>query len=805
MTQVLRTSPAQAPAPLPAAQATTGTKFSSIRNPLIIALVLIVLIPTTFTSIFSAVTGLQSRRAQAEYLLDAVSASKIAQIRLWIGDGQAIVNAALGDPSVNWILPVSGFPELRGDSALRFRSRFEKLIADSQFFEAMFLMDKDGIVRLSTDKTLEGQSLKHRVDLSKVQTGDVIAAPKVATDAEPNVLFLHPETDRAGKLLAIVGGKASLAQLEALMASRSGLGETGETYLVDSASTLLTSAANGEIAVGSRTLESPQVRTVLTSGSPYLGSLIGLEGSGQIASVNPVPELSMAIVTVQDETEVFSSTFQTLAGNVVLSLLAMVVVAYVGLRAANQRLIAPLQKLSDAARQVAAKNLTAKTDVEQDDELGLLAHTFNDMTDQLRESIDTLEDRVAKRTAELAQAQRQSEQANRAKSVFLSNMSHELRTPLNVVIGYSSSMLTRPQMFNGMPVSDVHRPFLQLIEENGHYLLGLINDMLDLSKIEAGKLELKRTHIALPDIFRGVIATSLGLLKSKPVQLRQDFPDNLPEVWADSMRVRQIILNLMSNAIKFTDSGSVTLSATVEGGFVRIAVSDTGIGIPESVLPTIFDRYQQAQQSPDKHYGGTGLGLDISKQLSRMHGGDLKATSVVGQGSTFWFTLPIATPEQLHLDAPAAHPDEGVKVYTPAKATTPVYDEVFTVLLVESDMARRESLRQALEAESYVVFDASDNDVGLELAIGVLPNLIVWDINHPTATPTAFLQALQNNPDTADVPVVLFTEDQSAFKVNGTAAEKLVAARLSKSATAQQMLQTIKGILQRKPDLTVVP
>src|SRR5258708_4007207 len=245
---------------------------------------------------------------------------------------------------------------------------------------------------------------------------------------------------------------------------------------------------------------------------------------------------------------------------------------------------------------------------------------------------------------QLEEAHDKSEEASKAKSVFLSNMSHELRTPLNVIIGYSSSMLEMPDMYDGVHLPAGYKPDVQLIQDNGYYLLNLINDILDLSKIEAGKLDLHRGPVDLADLFRGVLATSIGLVKDKPLQIRPDFTEKLPCVWADATRVRQIILNLMSNAIKFTPSGNVTLRAEVEGQDVRISVTDTGIGIAEQALTHIFDRFEQAERDTDKHYGGTGLGLDISKQLAVMHGGDLTVQSVVGHGSTFTFTLPVYLP-----------------------------------------------------------------------------------------------------------------------------------------------------------------
>src|SRR5260221_4730458 len=218
-------------------------------------------------------------------------------------------------------------------------------------------------------------------------------------------------------------------------------------------------------------------------------------------------------------------------------------------------------------------------------------------------------------------------------------MSHELRTPLNVIIGYTSTMLDMPGMYQNVPLPRGYIEDIRLIKDNGYYLLGLINDILDLSKIEAGKLELHRSIINISEMFRGIVATSIGLVNDKPLQIRPDFPDDLPPVWADTTRIRQIVLNLMSNAIKFTPSGSVTLQAVVKDQQIRVAIIDTGIGIPAKALAHIFDRFEQAEHDTDEHYGGTGLGLDISQQMVRMHGGELIVESTVGQGSTFSFTL----------------------------------------------------------------------------------------------------------------------------------------------------------------------
>jgi signal transduction histidine kinase/ActR/RegA family two-component response regulator len=397
----------------------------------------------------------------------------------------------------------------------------------------------------------------------------------------------------------------------------------------------------------------------------------------------------------------------------------------------------------------------------------------------------------------LAVAQQKAEQASQTKTVFLSNMSHELRTPLNIVIGYSSSMLNMPQMFNNVPLPEIYRPYLKLIEDNGHYLLGLINDILDLSKIEAGKLELHCVPVDLPDLLRGTLSTSIGLLKEKPLQLRPDFPEHLPPVWADPLRVRQIVLNLMSNAIKFTHTGSVTLSAQVEEDYVRIAVTDTGIGIPENALNTIFDRFQKAEHDTDKRYGGTGLGLDISKQLSVMHGGDLTVESVVNQGSTFSFILPIAQPHQIQLvpSQPTTVKEEAAKIKIFAEADSMVVENK-AILLVEDEVNTREMIHNGLEAAGYIVIDANEGAQAMELATGLLPDLVLLDAYLPGIDGWDTLSLLKADAETFRIPVIMFTAAENPERAYDLGAALV----LKKPITPAEIIASIQSVLTTTPE-----
>ncbi len=375
-----------------------------------------------------------------------------------------------------------------------------------------------------------------------------------------------------------------------------------------------------------------------------------------------------------------------------------------------------------------------------------LANSFFSQSRELKH----LNDRLNGLNTQLEEARKIASDASNAKSTFLSNTSHELRTPLNTIIGYSSSMLHMPQMYQHTPLPEVFRTDVANILTNGQYLVSLINDILDLSKIEAGKLELIFEGVELTEMFRGVIATSVGLLRDKPITIRPDYPESIPMVWGDSTRIRQILLNLMSNAIKYTDSGSVTLWAEVQGNTVHIGVTDTGIGIPNEKLSTIFDRFEQVQKAHQTK--GTGLGLDISQQLAKMHGSLLMIESTVGLGSTFSFILPIATAEQIQSSQsddsqPTPYTVLGVFDATPM---------IRNILLVMGDSESRITLRELLEAEDHVVFDADLTDA-LDVATAILPDLIVIDMVQGMQT---LVESLKSDPDTYTIPIAVLGQRQ---------------------------------------------
>jgi signal transduction histidine kinase len=422
------------------------------------------------------------------------------------------------------------------------------------------------------------------------------------------------------------------------------------------------------------------------------------------------------------------------------------------------------------------------------DEIGTLQAGVNAMITQLAGLVGSLEDKVTERTRQLEQARQQAEKASNAKSEFLSNMSHELRTPLNMVIGYTSSMLHMPQMYQNQELPEVFRADIQLIQENGQYLLTLINDILDLSKIEAGKFELQFSAVDVNAVLTGVIATATGLLKEKPVHIRPDFPPDLPPVWADPLRMRQILLNLMSNAIKFTDTGSVTLSAQMQGDEIIFSVTDTGIGMSGEALKVIFDRFEQVMQKDVIQ--GTGLGLDISQRLAHMHDTELTVKSAIGQGTTFLFSLRLATAEQVARSSnqPTIIKESTVKVLEPSTWDASANQ---TILLVEDDANSRLMLRRILESTGYILLDASDGTQGLDLATGILPDLIIIDLMLPDMSGWDLIEKLRAEPAAAAIPLVILSHALDPEKV----AQFNVALALDKTIDPGILLQNIQRIL----------
>ncbi|MDQ7024559.1 MAG: ATP-binding protein [Anaerolineae bacterium] len=254
---------------------------------------------------------------------------------------------------------------------------------------------------------------------------------------------------------------------------------------------------------------------------------------------------------------------------------------------------------------------------------------------------EALGDKLQETNSELEVAHDDAEEAKHFRGQFLANMSHELRTPLNAIIGFSETMLQFPIMYDNEELAPSYQRDLNQIYNSGRQLLHVINDILDLAKVDAGKLEVHMASVEADAIMNAVMATAKGLLGSKTVRLSKSVPENMPLVWADETRLRQVLLNLYSNACKYTDDGSITLTVTelTETNEIQFTVTDTGIGIDAEFHDSLFEEFQQAKHKGRDPRSGSGLGLAISRQLLELMGGRIWMESTLGKGSTFHFTI----------------------------------------------------------------------------------------------------------------------------------------------------------------------
>ena len=335
-------------------------------------------------------------------------------------------------------------------------------------------------------------------------------------------------------------------------------------------------------------------------------------------------------------------------------------------------------------------------------------------------------------------------EVDRLKSQFLANMSHELRTPLNSIIGFSRVIL---KGIDG-PLTDVQRQDLDAIYSSGQHLLGLINDILDISRIEAGKMELAFEPIDLADIIKGVLSTAIALVKDNPVELQQTIPDDLPTVVGDSRRVRQVLLNLVSNAAKFTTEGYIHVEASADAGFVTISVADSGIGIPADKIETIFEAFTQADASPSRKYGGTGLGLSISKSFVELHGGQMWVESELDHGSTFYFTLPIEGP-------PMLYEEEQPPAETLLSAEENSEQDGKLVLCVDDDEGVLTLFRRYLRGQGYRTIGLTDSTRVLAEVKRLRPYAITLDVMMPGKDGWEIIRELKADPETRQIPVVM--------------------------------------------------
>lgn len=404
----------------------------------------------------------------------------------------------------------------------------------------------------------------------------------------------------------------------------------------------------------------------------------------------------------------------------------------------------PLTTLLAATRHLARGDFDIRVDAFRGDEIGALAEGFNKMADQLEENRGRLEEanvllenRVAQRTAELEMtnmqleaAAQKMEEALLLKGEFLANLSHELLTPLHAMLGYSE--LLHEELYGS--INDRQREALAKIRRGGQSLQRLVNELINLAKMEAREMTLSVETFHPGQMLTGLIHSLRPVFAAKRLLLRYEVPDELPRLTTDRGKLQHVLYNLLSNAMKFTETGGVTVRASLadQGRQFVVEVADTGIGIEPGLLNSLFDKFRKVGIPADRAAGGRGLGLSLTKQLVETLGGEIGVTSEVGRGSVFRVVIPVAA---------GLHKPNNLRV----------------ILAIDDDEDLLELLASSLEPAGYRVVQCRDGETGLAKARELNPYAVTLDIKLPQQDGWAVLQELKNDPRTADIPVIVLS------------------------------------------------
>jgi signal transduction histidine kinase/DNA-binding response OmpR family regulator len=672
-------------------------------------------------------------------------------------------------------------------------------VAEAYGYPELMLAAKDGRVLFSLQQRLKSGATLNAVELRNSEIFSVFDRARTLLQPEVSDFQMYPGMSapaafiagpvlRDGSLIGVAIFQLDNRDVFRLFSDYTGLGETGETVVTsrigDDAVTINPlrhdpgAAFHRRVAIGSAADPAAQLAV---QGERGYGSVTDYRGTPVRAAWLYVPSFRWGLIVKQDESEALALTHQHRLVTLYLLLLLVAPVTVVALVVARS-ISRPIRQAARVAQNIAAGDLKVEVHVTGNDETADLLTSIKYMASDLRGLYETMEDKIRRRTSELEDsnvqlkdAQEAADSANKAKSAFLANMSHELRTPLNAIIGYSEMLYETA----GDEGQDTYLPDLNKIRTAGKHLLELINSVLDLSKIEAGKMELYLEPATVTTFVGGVTSMIRPLVEKNHNQLVLEEGGQLGDMRVDVTKLRQSLLNLLSNASKFTSAGIVKLVVareTVDGvDWLEFRVSDSGIGMTPEQMGRLFQAFSQADASTTKRFGGTGLGLAISRRFCRMMGGDIRVESEYGKGSTFTIRIPALVSEDASktavLDAPAPAPGAGKGL----------------VLVIDDDPQVRDLVGRYLTKESYSVVFAASGEEGLAIAAKQRPVAITLDVLLPGLDGWGVMTALKADPALADIPVIFLTMlDERNLGYSLGAADFLV-----KPVDKEQLLRTI--------------
>lgn len=591
---------------------------------LIVAIVPIALI----TSVVLSQVDLQSR-TQVFNQLDSISILKLQQVETWIQDGREMLQVVQDSPES---------AEVLGTSEVIDTPVFSELTNARTSIDSIFFYDLDGQVVAASDISLVGRVVGRQPYFEASLDGEHLEPPYFDVSTGELALIATTPIYEGETMIGIAALRYNTEALTRIMLERTGLGETGETYLVSLENNYLLTASRFEGFDQNRAYNSVGIERALAgeNGQQVYDSY---RTAPVFGVYRWIPELASGLITEITETEALNTLNQARNVIIVLAVIISAVVAAVGLFTTEQ-LARPIVQITKSASALAQGDFNQRVAITRKDEIGVLGDGFNNMAQAVQDRTEQL--RLARDEARASQ--RIAQENSRLKSEFLSTMSHELRTPMNAIEGFTGIILKR---MAGTEYNDKTERYMLKVQSNSKRLLSLINDFLDLSRIESGRLELAHMPMSPAEMAQKWYDNLSSLAENKGLEFESYVdPELPPTLYGDEESISKIAINLVGNAIKFTETGRVSFALHKREDQMELSVRDTGIGIPAHARDFIFDEFRQVDQSSKREHGGTGLGLAIVQKLARAMGGTVTVQSQVGVGSTFIVMLPIQVEKQ---------------------------------------------------------------------------------------------------------------------------------------------------------------
>ncbi|MDJ0509575.1 MAG: ATP-binding protein [Crocosphaera sp.] len=581
----------------------------------------------------------------------------------------------------------------------------------------------------------------------------IVSIPKKSNDPRLMAANLLPFYDQNQQFQGVVATTFHLSQIGEFLESLK-IGKTGEAFIIDSQGLLIANSTD-EIPFNQKVSESREKnldpnrrRKAAINSQNFLTRNATKFLVNQVTNLNQITAPQQFNLTINNQkhflqvqpiqiekglnwltvvvvpesdfmAEINANTYRT----IILSMIALMISIVIGILTANW-VIQPILKLNNAAKNIAQGQWNNSLETERNDELGQLGNSFNLMAWQLKESFENLETKVEERTHELLIAKEKAEVANQAKSTFIANMSHELRSPLNAILGFSQLMIRSPE------ISSENKENATIINRSGEYLLTLINNILDLSKIEAGKMKVNPSNFDLYHLLNDLEDLFRLRVQSKALTLNFDCTDDVPRyLYTDEIKLRQVLINLINNALKFTHKGEIKLQVSLaekrapneEIAQIIFEVKDTGEGIKKEEFKKLFEAFVQTE-SGIKSQEGTGLGLPISRKFIQLMGGDIKVNSQVGIGTNFTFDIRAKVVRENEVEMKKNQPR--VIAVQPGQTR-------YKILVVDDKQVNRKLLIKLLQPLGFELKEASNGQEAIKIWDSWEPHLIWMDMRMP--------------------------------------------------------------------------